>query len=120
MQFRASVWMVFEDMLPVGASAASMGAAAALAIWVGKQHSGNDKMMSISTAVRSGAMAFLKREFKIVIPIAAALAIIIGFTIGFSNGVSFAVGAALSGIAGLVALRITVKAAVRAAQATSQ
>src|SRR5579885_2999819 len=110
--------MVFEDVLPVGASAASMGAAAALAIWVGKQHSGTDKMMSISSAVRTGAMAFLKREFKIVIPAAIALAIIISFASGVSNGVAFAVGAALSGLAGLIALRITVKSAVRSAEAT--
>jgi K(+)-stimulated pyrophosphate-energized sodium pump len=97
-----------------------MVAAGALALWVGKQHRGTDKMMGISSAVRAGAMAFLKREFKIIIPIAVALTIIISFTSGVSNGVSFAVGAAMSGIAGLLSLRITVKAAIRAAQATSR
>jgi K(+)-stimulated pyrophosphate-energized sodium pump len=95
-----------------------MGVAAGFAVWVGRQHSGTEKMMAISAAVRQGAMAFLRREFKIVIPAAVALAVIIGFTSGFSNGAAFAVGAALSGIAGLIALKITVKAAVRAAQAT--
>ena len=66
-------------------------------------------MMSISSAVRTGAMAFLKREFKIVIPIAIALTIIISFTSGVSNGIAFAVGAAMSGLSGLLSLRITVK-----------
>ncbi|HZA64791.1 MAG TPA: sodium-translocating pyrophosphatase [Nitrososphaeraceae archaeon] len=107
-------------MIPIGASLASMAAAGALALWVGKQHRGTDKMMGISSAVRAGAMAFLKREFKIIIPIAIALTIIISFTSGISNGVSFAVGAAMSGIAGLLSLKITVKAALRAAQATSR
>ncbi|HKG42162.1 MAG TPA: sodium-translocating pyrophosphatase [Nitrososphaeraceae archaeon] len=107
-------------MIPIGASLASMAAAGALALWVGKQHRGTDKMMGISSAVRAGAMAFLKREFKIIIPIAIVLTIIISFTSGISNGVSFAVGAAMSGIAGLLSLRITVKAALRAAQATSR
>jgi K(+)-stimulated pyrophosphate-energized sodium pump len=97
-----------------------MAAAGALAVWIGKQHRGTDTMMSISSAVRTGAMAFLKREFKIVIPIAIALTIIISFTSGVSNGVSFAVGAAMSGLSGLLSLRITVKAAVRAAHATSR
>src|ERR687889_592294 len=97
-----------------------MAAAGALAVWIGKQHRGTDKMMGISSAVRTGAMAFLKREFKIVIPIAIALTIIISFTSGISNGVAFAVGAAMSGLSGLLSLRITVKAAVRAAQATSR
>jgi K(+)-stimulated pyrophosphate-energized sodium pump len=112
--------MAFEVILPIGASLASMGIAAALAAWVAKQHSGTEKMLSISSAVRAGAQAFLRREFRIVIPAAVALAIIIAFTSGFSNGIAFAVGAALSGITGLIALKITVKAAVRAAQATSK
>jgi K(+)-stimulated pyrophosphate-energized sodium pump len=114
------VLIALKEVIPIGASLASMAAAGALAVWVGKQHRGTDKMMGISSAVRAGAMAFLKREFKIVIPIAIALTIIISFTSGISNGVSFAVGAAMSGIAGLLSLRITVKAAIRAAQATSR
>jgi K(+)-stimulated pyrophosphate-energized sodium pump len=112
--------MVLEGVLPMGSSFVSMAAAAALAVWVGKQNSGTDKMMKISSAVKDGAMAFLKREFKIIIPIAIALTIIISYTSGFSNGMAFVVGAAMSGIAGLVALKITVKAAVRAAQATTR
>jgi len=62
----------------------------------------------------------LKREFKIVIPIAIGLSVIIGAAIGFSNGIAFAVGAGLSAIAGLISLKITVKAAVRAANASGQ
>jgi K(+)-stimulated pyrophosphate-energized sodium pump len=112
--------MVLEGVLPIGSAFGSMAAAAALAVWVGKQNSGTDKMMGISAAVRAGAMAFLKREFKIIIPIAIALTIIISYTSGFSNGMAFVVGAAMSGIAGLIALKITVKAAVRAAQATTR
>ena len=112
--------IALKEVIPIGASLASMAAAGALAVWIGKQHRGTDKMMGISSAVRTGAMAFLKREFKIVIPIAIALTIIISFTSGISNGVSFAVGAAMSGLSGLLSLRITVKAAVRAAQATSR
>jgi K(+)-stimulated pyrophosphate-energized sodium pump len=114
------VLIALKEVIPIGASLASMAAAGALALWVGKQHRGTEKMIGISSAVRAGAMAFLKREFKIVIPIAIALTIIISFTSGISNGVSFAVGAAMSGIAGLLSLRITVKAAIRAAQATSR
>jgi K(+)-stimulated pyrophosphate-energized sodium pump len=114
------VLIALKEVIPIGASLASMVAAGALALWVGKQHRGTDKMMGISSAVRAGAMAFLKREFKIIIPIAVALTIIISFTSGVSNGVSFAVGAVMSGIAGLLSLRITVKAAIRAAQATSR
>lgn len=109
-----------DSTLSILASIASLALAGAMAAWVGKQSSGTEKMMDISRAVRTGASAFLQREFKIIIPIAIGLAIAISFASGVSNGVAFAIGAALSGIAGLVAMKITVKAAVRAAQATTK
>lgn len=112
--------MGLDSTLSIIASIASLALAGAMAVWVGKQSGGTEQMMDISRAVRSGASAFLRREFKIIIPIAIGLAIAIYFTSGMSNGVAFAVGAALSGIAGLIAMKITVKAAVRAAQATTK
>jgi K(+)-stimulated pyrophosphate-energized sodium pump len=109
-----------EVAIPVGASVISFIIAAVLAAWVSKQKPGTQQMLDISNAVKEGAMAFLKREFKIVIPIAIGIAVIIGVTIGYSNGIAFAVGAGLSAIAGLIALKITVKAAVRAANASGK
>ena len=72
-------------------------------------------MMELSNAVRVGAAAFLKREMKIIVPVAVGLAVIIGAFLQPSNGIAFAVGATLSAVAGLISLKITVKAAVRAA-----
>src|SRR5574338_762015 len=111
--------MLLQDlMLPVGAAIVSFVVAAVFAAWVSKQQPGTQQMLDISNAVKVGAMAFLRREFKIVIPVAIGLAVIIGAAIGFSNGIAFAVGAELSAVAGLISLKITVKAAVRAANAT--
>ncbi len=107
-------------MLPITACIASLGTAGAMALWVGKQHTGSKSMLEISSAVRTGASAFLKREFITILPIAVGLAIAISFTSGASNGIAFAVGATLSAIAGVIAMRITVKAAVRTAQATTK
>jgi K(+)-stimulated pyrophosphate-energized sodium pump len=109
-----------DSTLSIFASIASLALAGAMAVWVGKQHSGTEQMMDISKAVRLGASAFLRREFKIITPIAIGLAIAISFASGFSNGIAFGVGAALSAVAGLIAMKITVKAAVRAAQATTK
>ncbi len=102
------------------AAITSLVLAGVMAVWIGKQNSGTQKMLELSRAVREGAAAFLRREFKIIIPIAVVLAILISIPSGISNGVAFAVGAALSGIAGLIAMKITVKAAVRTAQATTK
>ncbi len=111
--------MEIHELLPIGAAIASFAMAAGFAAWVSKQNPGTKEMMEISDAVRVGAAAFLRREMKIIIPIAIGLAVIIGYFIGFSNGIAFAVGATLSALAGLISLKITVKAAVRAANLTS-
>lgn len=107
-----------EIIIPVGAAIASFAVAAGYAAWVGRQKAGTKEMMDISDAVKVGASAFIKREMKIIIPIAIGLSVVIGYFIGLSNGIAFAVGAALSAVAGLVSLKITVKAAVRTANAT--
>ncbi|MGI0082673.1 MAG: proton/sodium-translocating pyrophosphatase, partial [Nitrosopumilaceae archaeon] len=112
--------MTLHELIPVGASIASFLVAAGFAIWVSRQKPGTQQMLDISNAVKVGAMAFLRREMKIVIPIAIGLSVLIGAAIGFSNGIAFAVGAGLSAVAGLISLKITVKAAVRAANLSGQ
>ena len=107
--------MEVQQLLPIGAAIASFVLAGGFAAWVSKQKPGTKEMMEISDAVKEGASAFLKREMKIIVPIAIGLSVIIGYFIGFSNGIAFAVGAAMSAIAGMISLKITVKAAVRAA-----
>ena len=113
--------MLLQDLIiPIGAAVVSFAVAAGFAAWVSRQKPGTQQMLDISNAVKVGAMAFLRREFKIVIPVAVGLAVLIGAAIGFSNGIAFAVGAGLSAVAGLISLKITVKAAVRAANASRQ
>ena len=113
--------MLLQDLIiPIGAAVVSFAVAAGFAAWVSRQKPGTQQMLDISNAVKVGAMAFLRREFKIVIPVAIGLTVLIGAAIGFSNGVAFAVGAGLSAVAGLISLKITVKAAVRAANASRQ
>ena len=111
--------MEIQEFLPIGAGIASFLVAAGLVAWITKQPSGTKEMMEISNAVKVGAAAFLKREMKIIVPVAVALSVIIGAFLQPSNGIAFAVGATLSAVAGLISLKITVKAAVRAANLSS-
>jgi len=110
--------MEIQELLPIGAAIVSFIVAAGFAAWVSKQQAGTKEMVDISNAVKTGASAFLKREMKIIIPIAIALSVIIGLFLQVSNGIAFAVGAGLSAVAGIISLKITVKAAVRSANAT--
>ena len=107
--------MEIAEILPFIAGIASFLVAGGLVAWIVKQPAGTKEMMDISNAVKEGASAFLKREMKIIVPVAIALSLIIGIFLTPSNGIAFAVGAALSAVAGIISLKITVKAAVRAA-----
>jgi len=111
--------MAIQEILPIGAGIASFLVAGGLVYWILKQDPGTKEMLEISNAVRVGAAAFLKREMKIIIPVAIGLAVVIGAFLQPSNGIAFAVGATLSAIAGIISLKITVKAAVRTANLSS-
>ncbi|MFZ8908018.1 MAG: sodium-translocating pyrophosphatase [Nitrosopumilaceae archaeon] len=111
--------MEIAEALPIIAGIASFLVAGGLVAWITKQPSGTKEMMDISNAVKEGAAAFLKREMKIIVPVAIALSLIIAIFLQPSNGIAFAVGAALSAVAGIISLKITVKAAVRAANLSS-
>ena len=118
MAFQDSLPLPLEVIVPIIAAIASFSVAAGYTAWVAKQKPGSKEMLEISEAVRQGAAAFLKREMKIIVPIAIGLSVVIGFFIGESNGIAFAVGATLSAVAGFISLKVTVKAAVRAANST--
>ncbi|MCL7388054.1 MAG: sodium-translocating pyrophosphatase [Thaumarchaeota archaeon] len=107
-------------LLPVSASIVALCAALAFTAWVLKQNPGNEVMRNISSAVKTGALAFIRREYVTILPIAIILAIVIGLASGYTNAIAFAVGAALSAVSGIIAILATVSAAPRAAQATEK
>ena len=111
--------MEIPEILPFVAGAASFLVAGCMVFWIMKQSPGTKEMMEISDAVKEGASAFIKREMKIIIPVAIAMTVIIGAFLTPSNGIAFAVGATLSAVAGIISLKITVKTAVRAANLSS-
>ncbi|RKY56994.1 MAG: sodium-translocating pyrophosphatase [Candidatus Neomarinimicrobiota bacterium] len=90
------------------------------AIWISKQNAGNREMQTIADHIREGAMAFLSREYKVLLIFVVAVAVLL--TIGNRNwnrlvAVSFIVGAVCSGLAGYIGMRISTKANVRTTQA---
>jgi len=90
------------------------------AIWISKQNAGNREMQTIADHIREGAMAFLSREYKVLLIFVVAVAVLL--SIGNRNwnrlvAVSFIVGAVCSGLAGYIGMRISTKANVRTTQA---
>ncbi|MFH1663535.1 MAG: sodium-translocating pyrophosphatase [archaeon] len=87
---------------------------------------GNEKMKEINLAIREGAMAFLKKEYKmlaiyvvIVFLVLTALSQFYPKAMSFFVGVSFIVGALCSAIAGWLGMNTATKANVRTTQAAT-
>ena len=92
-------------------------------LWVNKQDAGSDEMQTIAGHIRSGAMAFLGREYRVL----AVFVLVAAGLLAWANlgkpgsspliGVSLIVGALCSALAGFFGMRIATSANVRTAAA---
>ena len=95
--------------------------AAYLAVKVGRQDAGNDKMKEIAAAISEGARAFLTAEYKILVIFVAVLFLLIGVGIGsWVTAVCFVIGALFSTLAGYFGMNVATKANVRTANAAKE
>ena len=85
-----------------------------------------EKLTEISSAIAEGAMAFLKREYRILTLFMAIFAIVIMFTVndsrsgvsmGIYSAICFLIGAGTSVAAGYIGMKIATKGNVRTAAA---
>jgi len=86
------------------------------AMWINRQDAGTDKMKEIGAAVREGAMAFLAREYKVLIffVLAVAVLLVVGNQGNLKlQALSFVVGALCSGISGFFGMRVATAANMR-------
>ena len=87
---------------------------------VKRQSVGTPKMKEISDAIRQGAVAYLKREYKTLAIFVAILSVIITFALGPkgpSTALAYVVGSICSALAGYLGMDIALHANVRTAQA---
>ncbi len=89
------------------------------ASWVMKQESGTDRMRQISDAVREGAQAFLRREYKTVAMVGVVLFLLLLF-LGIWTAIGFAIGAIGSALAGYIGMMVTVRSNVRTTEAAKK
>lgn len=91
-----------------------------LAFSVGRAAAGDRKMQEISSAVREGADAFLRRQYITLAPIVLALAAAIYLLIGQPTAVAFVAGVLCSALAGYIGMQVSVRANVRVAEAAKK
>jgi K(+)-stimulated pyrophosphate-energized sodium pump len=94
--------------------------------WVSHLDPGTDRMVEISGYVRDGAMAFLKREYRVL----AVFVIVVAVLLAIANwnspesspiiAISFVLGAFSSALAGFFGMRVATNANVRTTNAARQ
>ncbi|KAF5065217.1 putative K(+)-stimulated pyrophosphate-energized sodium pump [anaerobic digester metagenome] len=84
---------------------------------VNREEEGTERMAEIAAAIREGANAFLKAEYRILVIFAVVLFILIGFGVDWMTAGCFVVGALLSTLAGYFGMSVATKANVRTANA---
>lgn len=80
---------------------------------VKKMEEGTDRMGEIAGAVRIGANAFIRYEYKLVAIIGSVIAVVVFLVISWQAAIAFLIGAVMSATAGWVGMKIATYANVR-------
>ena len=93
--------------------------------WIKRQDPGTERMIEIGAAIREGATAFIKAEYRVMAIFILTVAVLLylanqgrGPLLGLV-GLSFIVGALCSGLAGFIGLRVATQANHRTTQAAT-
>jgi K(+)-stimulated pyrophosphate-energized sodium pump len=88
--------------------------------WVARQDPGSEKMEKIAKHIATGAMAFLKAEYKVLAIFVVCVAALLAFMNEGAErlvALSFIVGAFCSALAGFIGMKVATKANVRTTHA---
>lgn len=117
--------MVDLIVVPIVAALLALLYAGVSASYVLKQPKGNEKMNKVAAAIRKGANAFLKRQYRTVFMFWIILVIVFGIAAYYGavpgpTPIAFTLGALLSAIAGYIGMEISVRANLRTAKAAEK
>ena len=84
---------------------------------VSSQPDGNQRMQEIAESIHEGAMAFLKREYRILSIFVLAVFGLLVWKVAVETGLAFLAGAICSVLAGYLGMQSATKANVRTSQA---
>jgi len=100
-----------------------IAAIAAIAVGVGLYRrviaapTSTDRANEIAAAIRSGAEAFLSRQYQTVAKVGVPILLVVGLFLGWWYAFGFLIGAFASAAAGFIGMNVSVRANVRVAEA---
>ena len=89
-------------------------------LYVAKQPDGTDRMREIAADIHDGAMAFLKREYSVLVVFIVVVFGLVYWGINSSTAIAFLAGAFCSLCAGFIGMKAATKANVRTTFAANQ
>ena len=99
---------------------AGLGAALMIYLAVQNRPDGDEKMREIAGYIYEGAMAFLKREYRILVIFVVVVFLLLTWKVHWQTGIAFISGAVCSVMAGLFGMKAATKANVRTSQAAKE
>jgi K(+)-stimulated pyrophosphate-energized sodium pump len=93
-----------------------------LAFYVLKRSPGSQRIQEISEAIKEGAIAFLNREYRILLIFVVIVAIVLGFipNLGWWISLAFVFGAICSAAAGYIGMNVAIRSNCRTAAAAQE
>jgi len=89
----------------------------AIYVYLKRQSPGNDTMRDLGDQIRSGAMAFLRREYSVLVPFIVVVAGLLAIAVGWRTAVAYVAGAMCSILAGFFGMSAATEANVRTSEA---
>ena len=84
---------------------------------VSSQPSGSERMQEIASSIYEGAMAFLRREYRILIIFVLVVFGLLAWQVAIETGIAFLTGAICSALAGYLGMQSATRANVRTSEA---
>ena len=110
-----------QVIIAIGSAILGIIAAVFITLGILRHKVDSKKAKEISAAIKEGAMAFLNKQYRVLIVFIIAVTLILGFTdIGWNVAIAFIVGAFLSALAGNNGMRIATAANARTAVAAKK
>jgi len=111
------IYNIAVEYIAAGVAGLALLFALFLALRVRATPDGQRHMVEIATAIKEGALAYLKRQYRVIALLTIVVTALFYAFVDWQTAVGFATGAVASALAGYIGMRIAVGANVKTAEA---